>query len=203
MTFGDGVRGLELIKEIEAGTPLGRILGNGAAITGQVLGVERVPVTKGQAMSAYDPRALKGTGITYATNPQGADHTSGLTIRAPIDHTSHEGQVPVSRAAQFKMVAFDTLGACMFASFGFNADTSVIPALLQALYGWDVDEGIVEQFGRESIRLERAFNRRAGFTSADDRLPEWMTREPLAPTGAVFDVPEADLDGIFSDLDPA
>ena len=50
---------------------------------------------------------------------------------------------------------------------------------------------------RESILMEREFNQRAGFTRADDRLPEWMTREKLPPTNAVFDVPEDEMDGIF------
>ncbi len=203
MAFGDGERGVALVNEIKAGSPLGRILGNGAVITGQVFGVERVPAVKGQAMSAYDPRGLKGTGVTYATNPQGADHTSGLTIRAPIDHLDPSGQIPVSRGAQFKMAGFDTLGACIFSGFGFGADPAVAPALLKARYGWDVGEDIVERLGQESIRLERQFNRKAGLTAADDRLPEWMTREPLPPTGAVFDVPEHELDSIFSDLDDA
>jgi len=54
--------------------------------------------------------------------------------------------------------------------------------------------------GKQTIRLEREFNRLAGFTRADDRLPEWMTREPVPPTGAVFDVPEEDLDRIFEGL---
>lgn len=197
MAFGDGARGLELVEEIRAGTALGRVLGNGAAVTGQVFGVKRVPVVKGQAMSAYDPRALKGTGVTYATSPQGADHTCGLTIRAKIDHLGTEGQVALSRGLQFRTAGFDSLGACAFASFGFNADPAVVPALLQARYGWDADAGFVDWIGRESVRLERQFNRLAGLTPADDRLPEWMTREPLPPTHAVFDVPDAELDAIF------
>ena len=48
--------------------------------------------------------------------------------------------------------------------------------------------------GRQTIRLELEFNRLAGFTSAHDRLPEWMTREALPPKNAVFDVLPADLD---------
>ncbi len=199
MKFGDGARGLELVREIEAGTPLGRVLGNGAVTTGKVFGVTRVPAVKGQAMSAYDPRGLKGTGVTYATSPQGADHTSGLTIRAQIDHLSTEGQAELSRSSQFKMAGFDSLGACIFASFGFGADPQIIPALLNARYSWDLDPeaDFVSEIGRTSVLLERQFNQMAGMTFADDRLPEWMTREPLPPHNAVFDVPEADLDGIF------
>ncbi len=198
MDFGDGKRALALVEEIRAGTPLGLLLGSGAATTGKVLGVERVPVVKGQAISAYDPRAIKGTGVTYATSPQGSDHTCGLTIRAKVDHLDPKGQVALSRGSQYSMAGYDSLGACIFAGFGFGADPEVIPALLNARYGWQVENNILKEMGRECLLLEREFNRLAGFTPADDRLPEWMTREPLPPHNAVFDVPEEDMDQIFS-----
>ncbi|MEN8173580.1 MAG: aldehyde ferredoxin oxidoreductase C-terminal domain-containing protein [Chloroflexota bacterium] len=198
LDWGDGRRVGELISEIRAGTPLGRILGSGAATAGRVLGVENVPAVKGQAMPAYDPRAIKGTGVTYATSPQGADHTCGLTIRANIKHTDPEGQAEISLAGQISMAGYDTLGACIFAGFGFAVSPGSIAALLNARYGWDVDENILTALGTETLKLEREFNRLAGFTSADDRIPEWMTREPVPPTNAVFDVPTEDLDGVFN-----
>ncbi|RME56262.1 MAG: aldehyde ferredoxin oxidoreductase, partial [Caldilineae bacterium] len=184
MEFGDGQRALELLDEIRRGTALGRALGNGAATTGRVLGVNRVPVVKGQAISAYDPRAIKGTGVTYATSPQGADHTAGLTIRAPIDHLDPEIQIPVSRSAQINMAGFDTLGACIFAGYGFAGQADNVANLLNARYGWDVGEDVLQQLGRETLALEREFNRQAGFTRQHDRLPEWMTREALPPHNA-------------------
>jgi aldehyde:ferredoxin oxidoreductase len=198
MEFGDGIQALKLVQEIRDGSPLGRILGSGATTSGKVLGVERVPAVKGQAMSAYEPRAIKGTGVTYATTPQGADHTAGLTIRAKINHTDPKGQAEVSRKAQISMAGYDSLGACIFAGFGFAAAPETIRDLLNARYGWEVGADILQILGKETIQLEREFNRRAGFTSADDRLPEWMTRETLAPTNAVFDVPDEDLDNIFN-----
>ncbi len=197
MEFGDGQRALELLDEIRRGTALGRALGNGAATTGRVLGVNRVPVVKGQAISAYDPRAIKGTGVTYATSPQGADHTAGLTIRAPIDHLDPEIQIPVSRSAQINMAGFDTLGACIFAGYGFAGQADNVANLLNARYGWDVGEDVLQQLGRETLALEREFNRQAGFTRQHDRLPEWMTREALPPHNAVFDVKPEDLDTVF------
>jgi aldehyde:ferredoxin oxidoreductase len=198
LDFGDGGKALALVEEIRQNTPLGRIIGSGAAITAQVLGVQRAPVVKGQALSAYDPRAIKGTGVTYATSPQGADHTCGLTIRAKIDHLDPKGQVELSRNSQFSMAGYDSLGACIFAGFGFGADQDVIPALLNTRYGWDTSPDILSKIGRECLETEREFNRLAGFTAADDRLPEWMTREPLPPHNTVFDVPEEELDDIFS-----
>ena len=202
MEFGDGDKALELISEIRAGSEIGRVLGDGASATGEKYNIERVPVVKRQAMSAYEPRAIKGTGVTYATTPQGADHTCGLTIRAKIDHLDPKGQVELSRGAQYNMAGYDTLGACLFAGFGYAATPDgVVKRLLEARYGWDnLPDNILAELGKETIKMEREFNRRAGFTSKDDRLPEWMTKELLPPHNAVFDVPEGELDTIFEEI---
>lgn len=198
MEFGDWQAALGLMDEIRRNTPLGRVLGGGAALTGKVFGVERVPVVKGQAMSAYEPRAIKGTGVTYATSPQGASHTCGLTIRAKINHLDPKGQADLSRALQINNAGYDSLGACLFSAFGFNAVPHTIRALLTARYGWELPADFLQVLGRVCLSVEREFNRRAGFSSSHDRLPEWMTREPLPPHNTVFDVPEDDLDGVFN-----
>ena len=202
MKWGDGDAAMNLINEIRLGTELGRVLGEGAATAGEKYGIERVPVVKRQAMSAYEPRAIKGTGVTYATSPQGADHTAGLTIRAKVNHLDPNVQKDPSLTAQLNMAGYDTLGACIFAGFGYAATPDgVVKRLLKARYGWDdLPDNILQSLGRETIRMEREFNRRAGFSKEDDRLPKWMTEEPLPPHNAVFDVSEEILDRIFDDL---
>ncbi len=202
MRWGCEADAQELIDEIRAGTELGRVLGDGALAVGKRYGIERVPVVKGQSMSAYEPRSIKGTGVTYATSPQGADHTAGLTIRAKVNHLDPAVQKEVSLNAQLNNAGYDTLGACSFAGFGYVATPdNVIRRLLQARYGWeDLPENVLQALGKETIKMEREFNRRAGFTEKDDRIPEWMTREPIPETGAVFDVSEEDLDHIFDGL---
>jgi aldehyde:ferredoxin oxidoreductase len=195
--FGNISQALNLINEIKVGSPDGVIIGNGAASTGKAYQIERVPVVKGQAMSAYDPRAIKGTGVTYATSPQGADHTSGLTIRAKIDHLDPTIQIEVSRKAQINAAGYDTLGVCAFAGFGFGAAPDTIPSLLNTRYGWDEPGDILQKLGRITLSLERKFNRAAGFGKDDDRLPEWMTKEKLPPHDAIFDVTDEDLDKVF------
>jgi aldehyde:ferredoxin oxidoreductase len=197
MDFGDGRRALQLVDEIRQGTPLGRLLGNGADLAGKVLGVHRIPTVKGQAISAYDPRAIKGTGVTYATSPQGADHTAGLTIRAKVDHLDPDAQAQVSRSSQINAAGYDTLGACLFGGFGFASAPGALRDLLRGRYGWDPGEDVLQDLGAETIRLEREFNRAAGFSADDDRIPEWMVNEPLPPHNSVFDVRPEDLDGVF------
>jgi aldehyde:ferredoxin oxidoreductase len=203
MKWGDGPRAMELLDEIRRGTELGRILGDGSVATGKKHGVERVPAVKGQAMSAYEPRAIKGTGITYAVSPQGADHTAGLTIRAKVNHLDPAVQKEPSLTAQLNMAGYDTLGACIFAGFGYAATPDgVVKRLLEARYGWDdLPDNILQALGKETIKLEREFNRRAGFTKEDDRLPKWMTEQGLPPHNAVFDVSEDVLDHIFDGIE--
>jgi aldehyde:ferredoxin oxidoreductase len=197
LDFGDGERAIELIEEIKRITPLGRLLGSGATVTGKVLGIEQVPAVKGKAMSAYEPRAIKGTGVTYATSPQGADHTSGLTIRAKVDHLDPKGQAALSRGAQINAAGYDTLGACSFAGFGFAAAPETIRDILNARYGWNENADILQVLGKETLKLELELNRLSGFTRANDRLPEWMAHEPLPPHNTIFDVTDEDLDNVF------
>ena len=200
MAFGDSDRAAELLSEIRQGTELGRILGDGAVSIGKAYGVDRVPVVKNQAMSAYDPRAVKGTGVTYATSPQGADHTCGLTIRAKIDHRSPKDQVELSLISQFKMAGYDTLGACLFAGFGFAVANQTIAQLVNARYDTEYGDDLLVELGKECLRLELVYNRSAGFTKVDDRLPKWMTEEVLPQVKTTFDVPDQELDGIFDGL---
>ena len=114
-----------------------------------------------------------------------------------MDHLDPQGQVDVSRKAQFNMAGYDTLGACLFAGFGFSKAPGAIRDLLKGRYGWDVDDQVLRQLGVETIRLERAFNTAAGFGPEEDRLPVWLSDEPLPPHGSVFDVPDGDLDKVF------
>ena len=203
MQWGSESDAMKLLDEIRRGTELGRVLGDGAVATGKKYNIERVPAVKGQAMSAYEPRSIKGTGVTYATTPQGADHTCGLTIRAQINHLDPNVQIEVSRNAQFNMAGYDTLGACIFAGFGYAATPDfAVKRLLAARYGWDdLPDNILQELGKQTIKMEREFNRRAGFTAKDDRLPEWMTKEAIPETGHAFDVSEEAIDHIFDGIE--
>ncbi|MBN1318913.1 MAG: hypothetical protein JXA42_25755, partial [Anaerolineales bacterium] len=75
--FGDAKKVMEYLEEIRKNTPMGRILGSGCVNAGKVLGITRIPAVKGQAIPEHAARSIKGYGTTYATSPQGADHTAG------------------------------------------------------------------------------------------------------------------------------
>jgi len=204
--FGDGKRAIELMEEIRKGTPLGHILGQGAATTGKVFGVVRVPGVKGQNMPAYEPRAIKGIGITYAISTMGADHTSGYTIAPEILSCGGKvDQFEVNKAElvrnfQYSTAFIDSTGHCLFIAFAILDIPEGFEGLVEECNGvlgtnWTMDD--VNRIGKEILDKERAFNAGAGFTKADDRLPEFMKYEPLPPHNVVWDVPDEVVDAVF------
>lgn len=198
--FGDATRATEIVREIGTGGPLGQLIGNGAVATGAALGVERVPAAKGQAMSAYDPRIVKGTGVTYATSPQGADHTAGLTLFAPVDHQDPDLAVEVSRGNQITRAAYDALGLCVFNLGATVMRSDLIIDMLSTQYKIDLPEDYLKELGLQVIKEELIFNHAAGLSSKDDRLPAYFTNEKLPPKNDTFDVKEDELDRIWADL---
>jgi aldehyde:ferredoxin oxidoreductase len=204
--FGDKEKAIELMREIGKGTPLGRVLGCGAETTGRVYGVVRVPGVKGQNMPAYEPRAVKGIGVTYATSTMGADHTAGYTIAPEILGVGGEADPfevskgDLSRGMQEATAWIDTTGYCLFIAFavldypeGLEGAVESCNAVLGT--NWTTDD--VGRIGGEIIDLERAFNEAAGFTNIHDRLPEFMKYEKLPPHNTVFDVPDEELDKVY------
>ncbi len=209
LKFGDGAELCRMLREdVGKGTPLGRILGNGAGSVGKAYGVTRVPVVKNQAIPAYDPRAIKGIGITYATSTQGADHTMGYTIATNIlgvggkvDPLSKEGQVELSRNLQIATAAIDSTGMCLFIAFAALDDATCLPALidlLNARYGIHLVADDVTNLGMSILKTERAFNLAAGFTNKDDRLPEFFSEEPIAPHNVVWDISDEAIDSFWN-----
>jgi aldehyde:ferredoxin oxidoreductase len=206
--FGDAEAATNLVREVGKGTPLGRILGNGAAVTGQVFGVERVPVVKRQAMPAYDPRAVQGQGVTYATTTMGADHTAGyavatniLGVGGTVDPLKPEGQMELSRNLQVATAAIDSTGMCVFIAFPILDQPETFQALVDlcgSFLGQDMTADDVTALGQSVLKKERDFNAKAGLTSKDDRLPDYFKTEKLAPHNVTFAVSDEELDQVFN-----
>ena len=206
--FGDAQAAINLVKEVGKGTPLGRILGSGTEVTGKVFGVERIPTVKGQAMPAYDPRGIQGIGVTYATSTMGADHTAGyavatniLGVGGKVDPLTPEGQVELSRNLQIATAAVDSTGMCLFIAFAVLDQPETFQALIDminAFYGGELTADGVAELGKSVLKTERDFNARAGFTSKQDRLPEYFIKEKLPPHDVTFKVKDEELDQVFN-----
>ncbi|MDO8950466.1 MAG: aldehyde ferredoxin oxidoreductase C-terminal domain-containing protein [Actinomycetota bacterium] len=207
IAFGDGAAALAAIKEIWAGTELGKTLGQGAEVTGNAFGVAHIPVVKHQALPAYDPRPIQGIGVTYATSTQGADHTAGYAITAnvlavggSVDPLSPEGQAGLSQGLQIATGMLDAMGFCIFVAFpvlDIPEAFGAIVDMVSAHTGDTWDANALLAVGKETLTYERLFNQHAGFTPADDRLPAFFKTVPLPPHNVVFTVSDADLDSVF------
>lgn len=207
--WGDGKECQRVLREeIGKGTPLGRILGNGATMVGKAYGQVRVPVVKDEGIPAYDPRSVKGIGVTYATSTMGADHTAGyavatniLKVGGYIDPLSKEGQVELSRNLQIATAAVDATGMCIFVAFPMldipEAFTSLVD-MINAEYDLELAADDFLEMGKRILKLEHAFNQGAGFGPAHDRLPEFFEYEPIPPHDAVWDFTDEELDEFWN-----
>lgn len=195
--FGDEAGAIRLIQEMIDGTEFGRTLGQGTEFTGKKLGVKRIPTVKGQSMAGYDPRALKGTGVTYATSPMGADHTAGNapTRNMSKDSYDKEGKVELSTKMQVLFALFDCLGLCIFAAACTSdpKNLAFLCEMMAAKFGGQWDTNRLMDLGRQTLSFERKFNLAAGFTVDDDKLPDFMYTETLPSTGTVFDIADEEL----------
>ena len=210
LPFGDVQGAIKLLEEVGKGTPIGRIIGNGAGFAGKAFGVTRVPTVKNQAMPAYEPRAVKGIGITYATSTMGADHTAGYTIAPEIAGVSGKldqfdpNKADLSYAFQSTTAFIDTSGHCLFIAFAILDIPSAYEGWVEECAGvvganWTAAD--VLRIGDEVLRTERRFNEAAGLGKAADRLPEFMKYEPLPPHNVVWNVSDEDLDSVYGRLD--
>ena len=208
LPFGDGEGALRLVEEVGKGTPLGRILGSGAEVTGKAFGVERVPVVKSQALPAYDPRTVQGIGVTYATSTMGADHTAGYAVATNIlkvggfvDPLKPEGQVELSRNLQIATAAIDSTGMCLFIAFAVLDQPETFQALvdmINAFYGLSLTGDDVTALGKKVLSMERDFNTRAGFSAKHDRLPRFFYNEKLPPHNITWTIKDEELDQVYN-----
>ncbi len=203
--YGDGPAAIKALKEVyKPDSVIGKLIASGTQSAGEALGVTRIPVVKGQALPAYDPRPIRGIGVTYATSPMGADHTAGYTIAAEIAGIKGNVTDPrelkkaeLSRTFQATTAYVDAVGYCLFIAFAildFDDGLNGMVDTVSAFLGKEIDIG---EYGMAILKNERDFNKRAGFTAADDRLPEFFKTEPLPPHNVTFDVTDEELDEVF------
>jgi len=207
--FGDGAAAIALVEEVARGSEIGKVIGNGPDGVGRYFNHDRVPTVKGQSIAAYDPRAIQGMAVTYATTPMGGDHTAGWVVAqnleafgGTVNPHGAEGQVELSRDSQIHMAAVDSVGICDFAQSGLASPEGManVRAMYAARTGKPFEEEKWPELGKRVLGAEREFNRKAGFTAKDDRLPSMFYSEPLPPYNVVVKVTDEDMASTFSFL---
>jgi len=183
--FGDIEYIDQALEELRQGSERGRFLAQGAARVGACHAIRRVPVIKKQAISAYDPRVAEVTGVSMMTTAQGADHTAGNVPMVDCHSLTVPELVAASFKSQLSAAIADSLGLCNFGRAVTDTHLDLIASAINACQGTGIDASFLQAIGRETLRLESAFNRAAGFSQDDDQLPAFFYDEPLPPSNQV------------------
>ena len=188
LRFGSA-EALVKISELTAhGEGFGKEIGLGSKRLCEKYGHPEFSMTvKGQEFPAYDPRAIQGMGLGYATSNRGACHLRGYSVSSEImgipektDPLSPEGKPALLKTVQDAAAAVDSTGLCAFATFAWTLE-DIAPQLDAACEGgWSAEK--LKEVGERIWNLEREFNLKAGITAKDDNLPERLLKE-AAKTG--------------------
>jgi aldehyde:ferredoxin oxidoreductase len=119
-------------------------------------------------------------------------HAEALAVAADQDVL---GAMRCSWAARG---GYDALGLCVFNLGATGRRPELVLAMLEQAYGLKLPDGWLEGLGRRVIEVERAFNRAAGFTAEDDRLPAYFSEEAVPSAGTRWDVPAEELDALWN-----
>lgn len=139
---------------------------------------------KGMSMAPFDPRAIQGMGLHFATSNYGPHHLYAytfieevLSVHQEIDPWVTDGKPELVKQYQDMAAVIDSLGLCNWPLLGlkFNNLIPMINSCLGTEYRADDLLGI----GERIWNLERLFNMRAGFDSSHDTLPERFFKEPI------------------------
>jgi aldehyde:ferredoxin oxidoreductase len=184
LKFGDPEIVMTLIEKIARREGFGNLLAEGTKRVSEVIGQDSHKFamhSKGQDFAAYDPRALVGMGLMYATATPGANHSFGPTLTAERvglkDMLTHKEKGKLNRKEQNKYCLQDSMIFCSFSRYGMDERQQL--RFTNAVTGWDYSDEEATLIADRIYTLERLFNVREGFSKADDNLPWRCLNEPL------------------------
>jgi aldehyde:ferredoxin oxidoreductase len=197
--FGDSGLLPEIIRSIAERTGIGELLSEGVKRASERMagsGPYAMHV-KGLELPGYDPRGMKGQGLTYAVSDRGGCHVRANTLRTellgipkPVDRFTYEGKAQMARTLQMNIAAYDSIISCLFGSFAVTLEDYA--GAISAATGWNMTPEELLKVAERAWNLSRLFNCREGFGRKDDTLPERLFVQPSTAgpsSGQVVDRP--------------
>jgi aldehyde:ferredoxin oxidoreductase len=185
---------LTLVEKIGKREGIGRLLGEGVKRASKEIGrgAEYYAMhAKGLELPAYEPRSIKGYGLSYATSNIGGSHMYGRPRQElygtsdprPVDRFADEGKGDLVALVQKQQAGEEVVIVCTFGNSGLTP--SLLGDLLASASGYEEfrNPAYIEKVGERIICLERCFNVREGFDRKEDTLPQRMFIEPLLNAG--------------------
>ena len=186
LRFGQAEKLLDLIRDTAYRRGLGDDMAEGSYRMAQKYGAPELSMSvKKLELPAYDPRGMQGQGLVYATSNRGACHETGnmlgpevLALPRLIDRFATQGKAGIVSVHQNSAAVIDSLVVCKFVNLAVAEE--FFARTLTAVTGIHFTADDLMKVGERIWNLERLYNLREGFSSADDSLPERLLNEPVA-----------------------
>lgn len=187
LRFGDGAALLKALDLISTGEGIGRWLALGSRRMAHEIGqnsIDFAPQVKGLEIPGYDPRGLQTMALGFAVGSRGADHNrSGayevdFSERVDRYHVGPES-VHLAIETEDKAALMDSLILCKFLRGVFTDFFAESAEILRLVTGWHVTAEELRQTARRIVTEKKQFNILAGWTPAEDTLPDRMLKQAL------------------------
>ncbi|SMP66448.1 aldehyde ferredoxin oxidoreductase family protein [Anoxynatronum buryatiense] len=186
LEFGNAEAVIEWTKRMGVREGLGDKMAEGSYRLGEMYGAPELSMSvKKQELPAYDPRAIQGQGLAYATSNRGGCHVRAylispeiLALPEKLDRFDLAGKPEWVKIFQDLTAAIDSSGMCLFTSFAMNADDYA--DMMNAVTGTDFDAASLLAAGDRIWNMEKLFNINSGLGKADDTLPKRLLEDPIA-----------------------
>jgi aldehyde:ferredoxin oxidoreductase len=187
LTFGSGdavLRALDLIGTREG---LGDLLAEGSRRVALAVGHESLafaPQVKGLEIPGYEPRALQTMALGFAVGARGADHNRSGAYEVDFSDKVDRRHVTLDAVrhaidTEDKAALMDSLILCKFLRGVFEDIYEESAGMLRAVTGWEATGAELRATAAGIIGLKRRFNVLAGWTPAEDTLPDRFLNTPL------------------------
>jgi aldehyde:ferredoxin oxidoreductase len=188
LRFGDSQALLQAITLIANREGVGELLAQGSRRAAEQIGggsLDFAPQVKGLEIPGYEPRALQTMALGFAVGSRGADHNRSGAYEADFSSAADRRNLQPSAselaiATEDKAALIDSLILCKFLRGIFSDLYAESAEMLRLVTGWELSAGELRQTARRIVAARKLVNIDAGWTPAEDRLPERFLSLPLA-----------------------
>ncbi len=197
--FGDAGAIAVLLNLIATREGVGELLSRGIVHAAEKWGMEDAAVhVKGMEPAGYDPRALKGMGLAYASSDRGACHLRATfykpELAGMIDPDQIEDKAGLFIDFEDRLTLFDAMILCKF--YRDLYPWELLGKMVTAATGIDGSQKNLALIAGNIASKVRKFNLREGMTTADETLPK-VFHTPLEDSKAV--ITEDEMDRLMTD----
>ena len=187
LKFGSGDALLRAIEMIGSREGIGNLLAEGSRRAAHAIGHNSIaiaPQVKGLEIPGYEPRALQTMALGFAVGARGADHNRSGAYEVDFSDKVDRRHVTLDAVrhaieTEDKAALMDSMIICKFLRGVFEDFHAEAAEMLRSVTGWDVTAEELRETARRIVSAKRQFNLLAGWTPAEDTLPERFLNTPL------------------------